>query len=172
MKSWPCWHSALQLPTSRTVSNKLFFLSFFFNIIFTGCLKGTWWSLTLIHKNTCCCFFFQFWLHCVACGILLPWPRMEHNKPPTLEGQSLNHRTAKDVPVSFCVQEPPSLWHFFSQLKWTKVTSICKSGRGFAPQTRSTSTLTLDVPASRTLTNTCPLFKPPSWWWFCCSNPN
>ena len=36
---------------------------------------------------------------------------MEH-KPPTLEGQSLNHQTAKEVPVSLCVQEPPSLWHF------------------------------------------------------------
>ena len=27
--TWPCWHSALQLRTSRTVSNKLFLLFFF-----------------------------------------------------------------------------------------------------------------------------------------------
>ena len=41
-------------------------------------------------------------------------------KPPALEGQSLNHWIAKEVPVSFCVQEPPSQWHFVLTAKMDK----------------------------------------------------
>ena len=40
--------------------------------------------------------FLKFWLHCVACEVLVPWPGI---KPvfPALEAQSLNHWTAREV---------------------------------------------------------------------------
>ena len=37
-----------------------------------------------------------FWLRCIACGILVPWPRIEPMSP-ALEAQSLNHWTAGEV---------------------------------------------------------------------------
>ena len=42
--------------------------------------------------------FFFFWPRRAACGILVPQPGIEP-ATPTLEAWSLNHRTARDVPV-------------------------------------------------------------------------
>ena len=38
------------------------------------------------------------WLHHVACGILVPWPGIE-SVPPAVEAWSLNHWTAREVPI-------------------------------------------------------------------------
>ena len=43
--------------------------------------------------------FILAWLHCAACGILVPPPRIEP-MPPVLEAWSLNHWTAREVPLS------------------------------------------------------------------------
>ena len=45
-------------------------------------------------------FFSFFWPHCTTCGILVPPSGIEH-LPPPLEAQSLNHWTAREVPVFF-----------------------------------------------------------------------
>ena len=42
-------------------------------------------------------FFFFFWPRHAACGILFPWPGIEH-VPPALEAWSLNHWTPRKVP--------------------------------------------------------------------------
>ena len=42
---------------------------------------------------------FYFWPHCVACGILFPWPGIEPT-PPALEAWSPNHWTAREVPTT------------------------------------------------------------------------
>ena len=39
---------------------------------------------------------FFFWLHCVACEVLVPRPGIKP-APPALEAQSLNHWTAREV---------------------------------------------------------------------------
>ena len=44
--------------------------------------------------------FFLFWLHHVACGILIPAPRMEP-LAPAVETQRLNHWTTREVPLGF-----------------------------------------------------------------------
>ena len=41
-------------------------------------------------------FILIFWLHCVACGILVPWPGIE-SVPPAVEAWSPNHWTAREV---------------------------------------------------------------------------
>ena len=50
-----------------------------------------------------CCFFkviyFIYWLHCVACGILVPQPKIEPVSP-TLEVQRPSHWTTRDVACS------------------------------------------------------------------------
>ena len=43
-------------------------------------------------------FFGVFWLHHTACGILVPQLGIEPT-PPVLEVQSLNHWTAREVPM-------------------------------------------------------------------------
>ena len=43
-------------------------------------------------------FIFVFWLHCVACGILVSWPRIRP-APLAVEVQSLNHWTSREVPL-------------------------------------------------------------------------
>ena len=40
--------------------------------------------------------FFFFWLRCVACRILVPWPGIEP-RPPAVEAPSPNHWTAREV---------------------------------------------------------------------------
>ena len=47
--------------------------------------------------------FLFFWLHHVACGILVPQPGIEP-MPPALEEWSLNHWTAQEVPKAFHFQ--------------------------------------------------------------------
>ena len=44
-------------------------------------------------------FFFLFWLHHTACGILVPWPGIEP-VPHAVEVQHPNHWTAREVPES------------------------------------------------------------------------
>ena len=41
--------------------------------------------------------FFNIWLHCEACRILVPWPRIEPMSPAA-EAWSLNHWTTREVP--------------------------------------------------------------------------
>ena len=41
-------------------------------------------------------FYFTFWLHCMACGILVPPPGIEPT-PPVVEARSLNHWTTREV---------------------------------------------------------------------------
>ena len=43
---------------------------------------------------------FFFWPHCVVCGILVLWPAIEP-VPPAVETRSLNHWTAREVPLFF-----------------------------------------------------------------------
>ena len=43
-------------------------------------------------------FYCVFWLHCVACGILIPW-RIKP-MPPEVEAWSLNHWTTREVPTN------------------------------------------------------------------------
>ena len=51
-------------------------------------------SWTILHANfTQLLFFFFFWLHHMACGILTPQPGME----PRVEAQSLKHGAAWEV---------------------------------------------------------------------------
>ena len=45
-------------------------------------------------------FYFFFWPHRVACGILVPQPGIEP-MPPAVEGQGPNHWTAREVPQAF-----------------------------------------------------------------------
>ena len=54
-------------------------------------------SINLMRKIFLFNFNFNFWLHCAACGILVPQPGIEP-VPPALEVQSLNYRSAKEVP--------------------------------------------------------------------------
>ena len=42
-------------------------------------------------------FFVFFWLHRVACGILVPQPGIKP-APPAVEAQSLNHWITREVP--------------------------------------------------------------------------
>ena len=44
--------------------------------------------------------FFKIWLHLRACGILVPQLGVELT-PPSLKAQSLNHWTAREVPLAF-----------------------------------------------------------------------
>ena len=51
-----------------------------------------------------------FWPHHRACKILVPWPGIEPTAP-VLETQSLNHWTAREVPILFKdVRYPSSPW--------------------------------------------------------------
>ena len=43
--------------------------------------------------------FIYLWPRHAACGILVPWPGIKP-VPPALEAQSLNHWTAREVPLS------------------------------------------------------------------------
>ena len=48
--------------------------------------------------NFKCLCIYLFWLPRVACGILVPRPGIEP-VPPAMEVQSLNHWTAREVPL-------------------------------------------------------------------------
>ena len=54
--------------------------------------------------------YFNLWLHCMAHGILTPWPGIEP-VPPALEDGVLNHWTSGEVPLllSFFFFEIPNL---------------------------------------------------------------
>ena len=59
-------------------------------------------SLTTLHQRLpsvtlSCQYFFFFWLHHVACGILVPQPGIQP-LPPAVEARSLNPWTAREVP--------------------------------------------------------------------------
>ena len=59
--------------------------------------------------------FLCFWLHCTACGILVPQPGIEPT-PPALEVWSLNHWTAKEVLHYSFLIVPPLFLHFLTSL--------------------------------------------------------
>ena len=78
-----------------------------------GCQIASWhcWVTGLAMEQSTCRFLiseiinafiiyetFLFWLHCEACGILVPRPGTEP-KPRALEVRSLNHWTAREVPM-------------------------------------------------------------------------
>ena len=64
----------------------------------------------LHYKVTLFIYLFIYWPHLVACGILVPWPRIEP-VPPALEVWSLNHWTAREVPeVTLYPPSPLSIW--------------------------------------------------------------
>ena len=75
--------------------------------LFLFCCKETYGSCSykrLWHLRTgnfCPApFFFFFWLRSMACGILVPWPRIQgwmEPMPPAVGAQSLNHWTAREV---------------------------------------------------------------------------
>ena len=51
--------------------------------------------------------FIYFWPWYVACGILVPGPGIEP-VPPTVEAQSLNHWTTREVPYPHFIVEEKS----------------------------------------------------------------
>ena len=70
--------------------------------------------------SECCCwdsrtflitffFFFLFWLHPAAYGILVPQPGMEPN-PPALGAWSLNHWTTRKIPFYLALNHWNFLW--------------------------------------------------------------
>ena len=70
------------------------------HIIFLYILHVSTYIYIKQHKYTFLSFFFYcvFWLHCVACGILIPW-RIKP-MPPEVEAWSLNHWTTREVPTN------------------------------------------------------------------------
>ena len=59
-------------------------------------------------------FCFLFWLHCVACGILVPRPGIVP-MPPAVEAQSPNHWTAREFPETqyFFLTNLPKLESYY-----------------------------------------------------------
>ena len=63
----------------------------------------TWaWGHTSYFAYTFLSFF--VWLHCAACGILVPWPEIKPG-PPVLEAQSTNHWTTRESKVKVLVAQ-------------------------------------------------------------------
>ena len=59
-----------------------------------------------------CIFLFFFFLPCcAACKILVPWSGIKP-VPPAVEAQSLNHRTAREVPVPHLLYSFLCWWRF------------------------------------------------------------
>ena len=52
------------------------------------------WGMNLFYP-----FFFFYWLYCMACRILTPYPGIKP-MPPEVEAWSLNHWTAREFPPS------------------------------------------------------------------------
>ena len=73
-----------------------------------------------IHRPHYGFFFFFFWLHSMACGILVPGPGIEP-MPPAIEEQSPNHWAIREVPQSLIWElrsQKPHRWpKFFFPLK-------------------------------------------------------
>ena len=73
-------------------------------------------------------FFELFWLCLLASGILVPWPGIEP-APPAVEAQSLNHRTAREVPAILeLLYSPPFYHHSFPWIYSPTVNSCFLSG--------------------------------------------
>ena len=88
---WPCW------PCCQTcfLPQGLFArCSFFLNS-----LPPEIWYLLL------------FWLHCAACGIIVPQPVIEP-MPLDVEAWSLNHWTASKVPIWYLLDQLPFILSF------------------------------------------------------------
>ena len=79
-------------------------------------------------------FFFSFWSHHMACGILVPWPGIEPT-PPAVEVQSLHHWTAREVPSLFLHSSPVMDWSFnftsWLTQKWDLLYYCCRKGDPF-----------------------------------------
>ena len=80
------WLSSLLVysPQSHLVTSPRNFASLMLN-------KGTEGHLSIS------LFFFFFWPHCAAYGIIVPQPGIEPS-PPAVEAQSLTHWTARELP--------------------------------------------------------------------------
>ena len=61
--------------------------------------------------------FFFFWLHCMACGLLVPWSGMEPMSP-AVEAQSLNHWTTRETPLFFFFPRWIALFFFLFKSAW------------------------------------------------------
>ena len=62
-----------------------------------------------------------FYLCCAACGILVPYPGIEPSAP-SLEAQSPNHRTTREVPahtVNHSLLIPPLLFNTWNSIRYT-----------------------------------------------------
>ena len=46
--------------------------------------------------------FFAFWMHSMACGILVPQAGIEHVSP-VVEAWSFNYCTTREVPIKFSI---------------------------------------------------------------------
>ena len=89
-------------------------------------------------------FFFFFWLHCKAWGILVPWPETELTSPAA--ELSLNHWTAREVPYPhFKNQKIPAM--YFTGLNREVVCTKVKA----APCLCALSCLTLCDPVDSSL---------------------
>ena len=65
-----------------------------FGLTFLQSGPDRWWGDDVISLSL----FNGFWSHCTTCGILVPRAGIKP-MPPAVEAQSLNHWTARDVPV-------------------------------------------------------------------------
>ena len=65
-------------------------------------------------------FLFFFWLHRIACGILIPWPGFEP-MPCALELQSPNHWTVREFPASHFLNNLIKLLKEIQQRKAIKI---------------------------------------------------
>ena len=81
-------------------------------------------SITENSKET---FFFFFWPHHAACGILVPRPGIEP-RPPTVEAWSPNHWTARELPTRNIVPCPPAQLNVRTISNWA---AYCKILRQF-----------------------------------------
>ena len=96
-----CWHSL------KSHANSQREVSFFFFLTETNSLMNLYVLITQMKELSTFCFFFFFWPCCMACGILVPWPRIEP-EPPAVEVQSPNHWTTREVHfcLSFFINTP------------------------------------------------------------------
>ena len=98
----------------------------------------------------CYCAFFFFWessglilFHFIlfhffgrACGILVPWPGIEPASP-ALEAWSLNHWTAREVPVLSCKEKNFTLFFIPSRFYLHFVVSFAFSYKNYLKYSKS-----------------------------------